>query len=67
MALTVSLNMESNALKKSTNKSVTLRFFAYTPSKIQLIVIIYDAMDRFLQKPIWFFFKLSWLSLSLYN
>ena len=42
--------MESNALEKSTNKSVALSFFAQT-SKIWQIVRIYDVVDQFLQKP----------------
>ena len=40
--------MESNALEKSTNNSVVLSFFAWTPSRIQQIVKICDVLDRFL-------------------
>ena len=53
------LRKESNALKKCTNKSITSRFFAHTPSKIQWIVGIYDVMDQLLWKPLWFFLRIS--------
>ena len=45
------LCIESNSLKKSTNKAITTRFFARTPFKFQLIVRIFDVMDQFLRKP----------------
>ena len=41
------LCMESKALEKSTNWSVSLRFFAQTPSKVKRIVRIYE-VDLFL-------------------
>ena len=47
--------MESNVLEKSTNKSVALRLFAWTP-RIQQIIRICD-MDQFLRKPFWFFLR----------
>ena len=46
--------MESKALEKSTNNIVASRVFAHTPSRIRRIVKICD-VDRFLQKPFWFF------------
>ena len=42
----------TNRLEKSTNSSVTLRFFARSPSMIQLIVRICEVVERFLQKPL---------------
>ena len=49
------LCMKPNVLRKSTNNSVTSRFFALAPSMIQRIVRISDVVDRFLLKPNWFF------------
>ena len=43
--------MELNTLKKSTNKGVTSRFFAWVPSGIRRSVRICDAVDQFLRKP----------------
>ena len=59
------LCMESNALEKSTNKSVTSRFFAQTPSKIPWIFRICD-VDWFLWKPFWFFLRTFSISCSMW-
>ena len=45
------LCIESNALKKSTNSSVALRFFANTFLMIRQIITICEVVKRFLQKP----------------
>ena len=44
------LSMESNALDKSMNSSVALKFFARIPSMIRWIVRIYYVVFRFLRK-----------------
>ena len=44
--------MESNALKKSMNKSDASRYFSQVTSIIRWIVRIFEAVDRFLQKTI---------------
>ena len=60
-----SLCMESNALKKSTNNSVALRFFVRTLSDIRWIVKICDVVDGFLRKPFWFFLRIFSISGSM--
>ena len=66
-ALIFPLCMDSNAMEKSTNSSVALRFFALTSSMMQRIVRIYEVMDRFLRKPFCYFQRifsiLSWIRL----
>ena len=54
--------MKSNALEKSSNRSVDFRFFTQTPSKIQRIVRICDVVDQFLRKPFWFFSRIFSIS-----
>ena len=50
-------SMESHALEKTTNYSVVLSFFAWSPLIIWQIVRIYDVVDWFLWKPFLIFLK----------
>ena len=47
--------MESNTLEKSTNCSIALRLFSYTPSMIRQIVCIFDVVVLSLLKAFGFF------------
>ena len=49
--------MESNTLQKSTNNSVSSRFFDRIPSMIRRIVRIYEVGNQFTQKNVLIFLQ----------
>ena len=59
------LCMKLNVLKKTTNNSVALRFFAHTPM-IWQILRISEAVKQFLQKPFWFFLRMFLISRQIW-